>query len=602
MAVLVRWCAVVMIAVVQVVAAAADVRPTVAVVELEGTLAERAKFMSPFGKGETTLRDATTAIAGLAARKDVQGVLIRLRDAKLGVTQVEELGHAIAAVRASGKKVHLYSYGFDTPELLLGSFCDEIIAQAGGGVSLPGLATSEMYLADTLAWVGIKADMVQVGDYKGAAEQMVNSKPSEAWTQNIEQLLDGMYANIRGQLKKGRKLDDKSLDGAMNELWMALAEDAKKLGLVDSTVDLPAISEHLSKAYGGEISWEGNVLDAKSEEELDVTNPFAALRALTEKKEYAPKRPTIAVLHIDGAIVDGDSTGPGLMGGESSVGSLTIRRALTAIEKSDLIKGVVVRIDSPGGSAIASEVIWQGIRRVAAKKPVWVSVGGMAASGGYYIAVAGDQIYVNPGSIVGSIGVVGGKLSLDGVMQWARVNVVERTRGPRAAMGSMSPWNDEQRGYIRRKMTETYDLFAKRVKAGRKDVDMTKVAEGRLFTGRKAQALGMADKVGGLDECITDLAARVDLTPGGYDVMSYPAPMTLMEMIEQMMGQTGVGASIAGAPGTPRQSLLLGEADVLGREMLGETAWRDVRASMVGLLELRKEPVLLMSPRVVVIR
>src|SRR5690606_7120002 len=134
----------------------------------------------------------------------------------------------------------------------------------------------------------------------------------------------------------------------------------------------------------------------------------------------------------------------------------------------DLIKGVIIRINSPGGSATASEVIWRGVQRVAAKKPVWVSVGSMAASGGYYIAVAGDKIYVTPSGIVGSIGVVGGKISMGGLYDLLHVNVVERARGPRADLFSSSqPWTDQQRAFVRDKMAETYDLFTRRVAQGR---------------------------------------------------------------------------------------------------------------------------------------
>ncbi|MGD9690975.1 MAG: S49 family peptidase [Phycisphaerales bacterium] len=575
----------------------------VAVVEIKGGLAERTTFISPIGKGETTLRDATSAIVGLGARDDVRGILVRLREQQLDLSQVLELGQAIRSAREAGKDVTLFSYGYDTPELLLGSYCDDVVAQAGGGVSLPGVATSELYLADALAWMGVKADFVQVGAYKGAAEQMVNSTPSKEWSENIDQLLDSLYGVVRERIKKGRKLDDAGLDKAMNEVWMGSAEDARRVGLIDATLDLPALTERLEKRLGGDVEWEGNVLEESKGAEIDAANPFAALRALMEKPSYEPTRPTIAVLHIDGAIVDGNSTSPGIMGGESSVGSLTIRRALSAIEKSDLIKGMVVRIDSPGGSAIASEVMWLGIRRVAEKKPVWVSVGGMAASGGYYVAVAGERIYVNPGSIVGSIGVVGGKLAVGGLLETLKVNVVERTRGPRAGMGGLAAWNDEQRGYIRRKMTDTYDLFVTRVKAGRPGIDVSKTAEGRLFAGQKSIEMKMADRIGGLDDALRDLAGELGLSRDGYDVMSYPAPLTLAEMIEQLLGQSGVSAAApAGAGAGHAGGVLMSEVDAIGREVLGASGWRSARASLRGLLELRKEPVLLLDPRALIVR
>jgi len=592
----------------------ADGKPTIAVVEIEGKLASRAKVLSPLAPaGPATMARVTDAIAGVGQDREAVGLLIRLREAELSLGEAEEIGRAVRAIRDQGKKVYLYAYSLGTPDLVLGSFADEVIVQAGGAVSLPGLYAEEIYLADALSWVGVRADMVQVGDYKGAAEELVNSKPSAEWSQNIDALLDSIYARVRAQLKQGRKLDDAGLDRAMETAWSATAEDARRVGLVDTVLDLPDLTAHLEKAHG-EFAWGDNLLDAE-ERAPDVSNPFAIIRALLEKPDYGPARPTIAVLHIDGAIVDGESTEGGILGGEGSVGSLTIRRALSEIERDDLIKGVIVRIDSPGGSAIASEVIWQGLRRVAEKgKPVWASVGGMAASGGYYVAVGAGKIYVTPASIVGSIGVVGGKMATEGLFKTLRLNVVSRARGPRADMESSAPWSDEQRGLVRAKMKETYDLFASRVAAGRKGIDLSKTAEGRLFTGERAIDLKMADALGGLDDAVGDLAMHMGLEVGDYDVMDYPAPMTLAEMLQSLMGTSGVSASAprvgatawgglrqaAGAPGG--SAAALDGLDALASEALGSARWRAIREPLRALMQLRREPVLLASPRIVFVR
>jgi protease IV len=300
------------------------------------------------------------------------------------------------------------------------------------------------------------------------------------------------------------------------------------------------------------------------------------------------------VLHIDGAIIDGDSSSGGLFGGEASVGSRTIRNALEDIASQGNIKGVVVRIDSPGGSATASEVIWQGIRRVAATKPVWVSVGSMAASGGYYCAVAGDKIYVNPSSIVGSIGVVGGKLSLGGLYEKLKVNVVEHGRGPRAGLfRSTNPWTPDEVALVRAKMQETYDLFTKRVSAGRSRIDLAKTAEGRLFVGPKAVELKMADKVGGLHEAVNDLATSISLAD--FDVMSYPAPKPIEEAISDMFKGFVRSPGVAASP-------LSREVDAAGLALFGKSEWSQLKASIEALLLLRKEPVVLVGPRALMFR
>lgn len=576
----------------------------VALLELSGSPSEKPGALDwLIGSGsDPTLRELVDAIDRAGAGDEYAALVIRLKDAELKATQIEEIGAAIGRARAAGKRVHVFSESYGGPEISLASYADDVIVQSGGPIELPGVYMEEMFLADTLAWAGVKSDMVQIGDYKGASEQMSRSAPSPQWDQNISQLLDSLYANSRDRLRKGRNLTDAQLDRAMETAWMTDGGAAKTLGLVDTVIDLPELDAHIAKACGGSVAWSGNLAKgAAAESGIDASNPFALMQKIMSAKPKAKATgPTIAVVHIDGAIVDGDSTSGGIMGGEGSVGSRTIRNALEDALKDDEIKGVIVRIDSPGGSATASEVIWQGIRRVAAAKPVWVSVGSMAASGGYYCAVAGDRIYVNPSSIVGSIGVVGGRMSLAGLYDKLKVHVVGRGRGPRAAMfRTTEPWTPEEIGFVRAKMQETYDLFTKRVSAGRKGIDLAKTAEGRLFVGSKAVTLNMADKVGGLHDAINDLAAELSISE--YDVMDLPGPRPLNEVIQDAV-RGMVRTPVVKSSSVSAAALLHGELAGLARTVIGERAWPQVRESIQGLLQLRDHPVLLMSPKVLIFR
>jgi protease-4 len=577
-------------------------KPKVGMLVLEGSPKEKPGALAwLLGEDHPTLRTLVSDIDDAAEREDLQGVVIRLKDAELKTSQIEELGAAMQRLREAGKKVHVFAEGYSTPELLLGSYADEIIVQRGGEVSLPGVYMEEMYFADTLAWVGVKADMVQVGAYKGASEPMARSGPSPEWDQNINQLLDSLYGDVRGILKRGRHLSDEQLDKAMEKAWLATAAEAKSAGLVDAEVDLASLSEHLAKAYGQEIAWDKEMGEEKSKG-LDLSSPFALLAKLSEKPPREATGPSIALVHIDGPIIDGDSGEGGLLS-EGGVGSRTIRNALEDIRKQDLIKGVVVRIDSPGGSAVASEIIWQGLRRVAEKKPVWVSVGSMAASGGYYIAVGGDRIYVDPSSIVGSIGVVGGKLALSGLYEKLKLHVVSRSRGPMAGMfKSPEPWTSEQIAMVRQKMTDTYELFTNRVEAGRKGIDLSKTAEGRLFTGDKAIAMKMADKVGGLDDAIVDMAEKLDLRD--YDVMEFPAPKSIPEVLQDMLGglAMGPGGGAGGDGAVARRGVVADELVLVLKEAVGPRAWPAVRDALGAYLQLRTNPVLLVMPRAIVVR
>ncbi|GIW74252.1 MAG: hypothetical protein KatS3mg103_0774 [Phycisphaerales bacterium] len=301
------------------------------------------------------------------------------------------------------------------------------------------------------------------------------------------------------------------------------------------------------------------------------------------------------------------------MFGGQTIGSRSVRNELKSLADNDLVKGVVLRIDSPGGSATASEIIWQGVRDLAQRKPVWVSVGSMAASGGYYIAVAGQKIYANPSSILGSIGVVGGKISMDGLYDTLRVGVVGRARGPHADMfATHKPWNDQQIELVRQKMRQTYEQFTGRVRQGRPGIDLSTTAEGRLFLGRAAVERKMADRVGSLHDAVADMAQQLGLEQ--YDVRHYPGPKSLAEFLEDAFGSmvsarapAGGRGALAGALGRalPRSdgAGLMGLPMVqLLREAMGPQAFGQVAGALEALGQLRHEPVVLTAPSVLTVR
>ncbi|MBY0307631.1 MAG: signal peptide peptidase SppA [Phycisphaerales bacterium] len=578
----------------------------VGLIELNGPLTARHAALGIGGvPGETTLADALGALEKAGSDPSTRGVVIRLKDAELTATGVEELGAGVDRLRKAGRKVHLYAESYATPEVVLGSHCDEVILQTGGRVSLPGVYMEELFLADAFKWAGVTPDFVQIGDYKGAQEMYANAKPSPQWDQNINALLDALYGQVRRQVGAGRKLSDKQLDAAMEQAWMADGKTARAAGLIDAEIDLPDLNGHLERAYGGPIEWDDRLLADPREaaREKMSGSPLALLGTLFSSAEYKPRRATIAVLHIDGAIADGESGRGGPLSRENEVGSRTIKRTIEDLIDDPRIKGVVLRIDSPGGSAVASEMIWQSVKRLRQSKPVYVSVGGMAASGGYYIAVSGERIYLNPSSIVGSIGVVGGKVALGGAYEKLHINVVPRSRGPHAAVmgGSATPWTEQERALVRRKMTETYELFSSRVAAGRTGIDLARTAEGRLFVGQQAINLKMADRLGGFEAARDDLAKALNLPPGGYDVMDYPAPESFVEAIGGAL--RGLGAGV-GAPSSAASapSPLAAELRSVVRSLVGPANEARLTDAMSALWQLRQEPVILAAPRVLIFK
>ncbi len=231
------------------------------------------------------------------------------------------------------------------------------------------------------------------------------------------------------------------------------------------------------------------------------------------KKPAVSTKPTVALVFADGVIVDGGGGAGGLTGG-ATVGSDTIRAAMREVARDDAVKAVVIRINSPGGSALASEAMWQAVRRVAKDKPVVISVGNMAASGGYYLACAGDRIFADPSAIVGSIGVVGGKFVTKGLYDKLGLTTDGFYRGRNADMfSSDTAFSDRQRRMVRDWMTATYDQFTQRVMTTRagKIKNIADVAQGRVFVAAQAKDLGMVDEIGGLDAAVTYAAGQVDL-------------------------------------------------------------------------------------------
>lgn len=570
--------------------ALAQARERIGLLEITGTPTDAPSPLAwLFGEAEPTLSELVSAIENARSENNLDHLVVRLKDAALSWAIVDELGQAI---QSADVPVTVFAEQMGPTDLMLASYADRAVIQKAGDVSLPGLYMEEMFLADTLAWVGLNAQMIQVGQYKGANEQMTRSAPSEAWDQNISGLLDSLYGHMVSTLAQGRDTDTRGVESAMETLWMANAEDAVEAGMVDAAVDLPDLGETL---VGEDANPRWITLSpGQKGNTFDTSNPFAMLQKLSEEPDVVLTSPTIAVLHLTGTIMTGDSGTGGLFGGQS-IGSRSVRNELSELGRNDMVKGVVLRIDSPGGSATASEIIWQGVQDLAKQKPVWVSIGNMAASGGYYIAVGGQKIYTNESSILGSIGVVGGKISMAELYDTLKVNVVGRARGPRADMfASDEPWNDQQVSIVRKKMAETYEQFTGRVTQGRPDIDLSKTAEGRLFLGKDAVELKMADQVGTLNDAVTDLADHVGLV--SFDVRHYPGPKSLTEILEETLG----GFMGASSPSTQNASAL--PMVRAARAAVGERTWTQIVHSLNSFSLLRDEPVVLTAPSVVTFR
>ncbi|MEE9404537.1 MAG: S49 family peptidase [Algisphaera sp.] len=549
--------------------------------------------------------DAGPSLAGVLAQIDrvrtddaYPGLVVFLDQPPLSLTQCTAIADALLKVKEAGKTVMVFAEAYELKTYLIASAADSILMQHKGGAMLMGLAVEEMFLADTLQKVGVKPDFIQIGRFKGADEQFMRNAPSEAWSENFDGLLDGLYGETVDRIAANRGWTREDFEALMAGSFAMTDDQLLKAGLVDRLVsrDLTTATE---VSFGDDWEWDtalGNIEGGG----LDTENPFAMFSAIFAEPSQNTTGDTLAVIHADGPIYSGESSVGGGMMSETSIGSRTMATALEDALLDDNVKGVVIRLDSPGGSALASEVIWQAVRELQAEKPVYAVVQGMAASGGYYIVCAADEIYVQPHSIVGSIGVVAGKMTLGGLYDWAGVKVHRRTRGPGADIfNSVEPFTDAQRTLMRNAMTMTYEQFRERVATGRGDrlVDLDAVDEGMLFTGAQALENGMADRAGGLTQALEDLAQACDLEEGDYDVLHLPSPMPLGDYLNSMFG-SGVQSPAAGVAASGSLAALRETV----RRVVGPAAFGQAAAVLDGLMLLQREPVLTLMPAAIVVR
>lgn len=543
-----------------------------------------------------SLSDVLSQLETVAKGEQYLGLVIYLDRPELALSEVNAIMQGIQQIRKQGKRVLVFSDAYSMRDYMLASAADLILLQHKGQLGLHGISVEEMYVAGLLEKIGVQADFVQIGKYKGADEQLMRNGPSEAWNENMDGLLDNLYSQIVEPIAKNRQMSVEEFEGLMAKSWAMSDLEYMRNHLVDRLVsrDLLDVTE---VEFGDDFIWD-DAMGISSQSGMNTQSPLAMFSMLFQKPQMQATRPTVAVLHARGMIHSGYSTRGAGAFSDDSIGSRTMVRLLGELRDEENIKAVVLRLNSPGGSALASEVIWQAVRQLGEQKPVFVSIGNLAASGGYYIACGGEQIYVSPQSILGSIGVVGGKLALGGLYEWAGVNVYRRDRGPLADMfNSVDTFTPQQRQLIKKSMEQVYDQFTDRVKIGRgnriKDID--KVAAGRLFTGSQCVKNGLADKIGNLEQTITAAASAANLPKGTYEVMHWPGPMSLQEFISDLFQAGGAPAPKLVAPGKDQAML------ETFKQIIGPERWAQIRSRLAGLMLLQREPVLAIMPTMLVI-
>ncbi len=411
-----------------------------------------------------------------ATDERIKGLYLEVGDVGAGWAATQELHDAVAAFTASGKPCHAYGETFDNKGYYLASACTDVYIAPAGLMLLNGFSVTNEYYAGTLEKIGVKSNFEHVGDFKSAVEPFERTGPSDAAALATNEMLDSLYEQLVQGIATARKMEPDQVRAIVDNPPIT-PEAALAAGLVDGLKYRDEVREGLAGEERTELA-----------DYREVESPLRSAK-------------TIAVVHAEGQIISGESGSP-VFGG-SLVGDRTLAELFEQVREDEDVAAVVLRVNSPGGSGLASDAIWHEIKRTReAGKPVVVSMGDYAASGGYYIAAAADAIVAEPGTLTGSIGVFGGKMNLAGLYDKLGITLHTWQRGQLSGLlSSTSDFNDAERAKFREFLEGFYQVFLTRVADGR---GMTReqvhaVAQGRVWTGAQAKERKLVDELGGLD-------------------------------------------------------------------------------------------------------
>ena len=582
--------------------------PRIAVFRISGAIPEKPTGEAfPFAMEETTtLKDLIVRMRKARGDEQVKGVVLSVsQGAAPGRAQVEELRQAILELRSAGKEVHAHTDSMSTTTYTLLSGVSRLSVVPTGDVWLMGFYGESPYLRGLLNNVGITPDFISMGAYKSAAEMFMRESPSTEAEEMQNWLLDSLFETTIDLIAKGRGKTADQVRGWI-DAGPYTAEKAAETGLIDAVQTHADFVADLKQRYGKEIKFDGRY-GVKRGPEIDLSSMMGVFQFYAEllsPPKKAPKKDAIGIVYVEGAIALGsDQASP--FGGSAGAMSTTVRKALEKAANDDSVKAVVLRVNSPGGSATASEIILNATKKLKEKKPFVVSMGDVAGSGGYYVACAADTIFADRATITGSIGVVGGKFATTGM--WDKVGIRWKTyqRGVNAGLlSSTRVFSDGERKHMLQWMGDIYKVFTDHVVAIRgkklaKPID--ELAGGRVFTGAQALKLGLVDKIGTLDDAVRHVAAQVNLKE--YEIRAVPRPKNFMEqLMESASGKSEFdsAASITVEPGSPTGTNSLLQLALPALKGMDPLRFGAIKSALLRLEMLQREGVGLTMPEFVI--
>ncbi|MGB3638779.1 MAG: signal peptide peptidase SppA [Rivularia sp. (in: cyanobacteria)] len=468
-------------------------------------------------KKQMTLRQVLDALEKARTDKRIVGVYLDATDASgagsAGFATLKEIREALRKFRDTGKKVIAYGVGWGEKEYYLSSVADTVMVNPYGGMEINGLSSQPMFLAGALEKFGVGVQIVRVGKFKGAVEPLVLKQLSPENREQIQTLLDDLWGEWRGTVGKSRKMTPQQLQAIADSKGLLEAEEAKTNRLVDKVAYFDEVVTELKKLTKTDS-------DEKTFKQIDL-DEYATI---ADKKISRNSDSEIAVVYAEGAIVNGD-------GESGQIGGTRFAKIFRRLRQDKDVKAVVLRVNSGGGSATASEIIQREIRLTRDVKPVVVSMGDTAASGGYWIAVDSNRIFAEPNTVTGSIGVFGSipnfqKLANDNGITWDSVKT-----GKYADIGTTTrPQSEAELAIFQSSVNRIYGKFLNKVAKGRNlpQSKVADIAQGRVWSGKTAKEIGLVDEIGGLDAAIEYAASEAKLGDK-WQLQEYPRRSSFSE-------------------------------------------------------------------------
>ena len=470
-------------------------------------------------------------IDDLAEDDRFQYVLFDLSDSNLSMNlaQLEELSRHIKKLSDANKRTYAWLENASNDHLAIAACCDEVVIADFGGIDMPSLAMQSMFYRDAMDLVGVKASVVRAGDFKGAVEPYTNARMSDHLREHYMKMLESMNDASSDLIARGRGLKPSKIRELQSKRIL-LPADALAAGLVDALAPFGSMEETIKDDIGEDIEWVTAKAAAKRQ-----TSVFQLMSQMMAGPQSGGRirSNSILVLHLSGAIVDGK---------KAAGGNIVSGPTVELIEKiidEDKVKGVVVRINSPGGSATASEAIRQALVKLAEKKPTVVSMGNMAASGGYWISCIDAPVYAEKGTLTGSIGVFSMKLSMGALMRRVGIHLESMMLDESAGVFAMDrPWSEKDTETLQGHVDMVYDRFFDLVSESRdiKKKKLRKLAGGRVWSGAQAKQNKLVDHIGGVDDCLEIVAKKANLDD--YYVVHRPIAKSGLDLSD-LLGSGG---------------------------------------------------------------